>query len=516
MSHQSAWRSARRIAPIAAALAAVFGLPGSGTAQNAPKIVTIVLPVEPVGLDGCNTIRANVGRVIRQNVVESLTERDPKDGMITPRLATAWEKVDDKTWRFTLRQGVKFHDGAPFDAKAVVTAMDRTMKQTALGCENKTKSFGDIKLETRAVSDHVVEIFADKPVPILPTQMGVIGITGPNTPTDKLVLDPVGTGPYIFGNWVSGQEINIKRNPNYWGTKPQADGARYLWRTESSVRAAMVKVGEADIAPSIAAEDATDPKTDTSYINSETASLRIDNTIAPLTDKRVRLALNYAFDREKVRGSILPKDILNATQIVVPNIAGHNHEIDKKVRAYDPNKAKQLLAEAKADGVPVDKEIVLIGRPTGYPNAGEVMEAILQMYKAVGLNVTLRNMAQAEWQETLNKPFKEGRAPTLLQAFHDNNNGDPVFSVFNKYACGGLQATLCDPKLDELIAKASAQSGQERVETWREVLRNIYEDQVNDVWLYHMVGYARVGGKVSYTPSILTTAELQLSQVSFK
>ena len=95
----------------------------------------------------------------------------------------------------------------------------------------------------------------------------------------------------------------------------------------------MVAVGEADLAPNIAVQDATDQNMDFSYLNSETTRLRIEAKVAPLNDKRVRMALNFAFDREALRGSILSKDVDHATQIVVPSINGYNPSL--KVRQYD-------------------------------------------------------------------------------------------------------------------------------------------------------------------------------------
>jgi peptide/nickel transport system substrate-binding protein len=497
----------------AAALTAIIGVTASVQSAQAQKIVTVVLSEEPEGLDGCNANRSTVGRVAKQNIVETLTEIDPKDGSIRPRLATSWTKVNATTWRFELRKGVKFHDGAPFNAESASKAISRTM-DSKLDCETRTKSFGDLKLSTKAAGSHTLDISANKPVPILPTRMGVVSLSSPNTPLDKLVLNPIGTGPYVFDKWTPGQEITLKRFDGYWGKKPVVEGARYIWRSESTVRAAMVKVGEADIAPNIAVQDATDPSMDFSYPNSETTRLRIDTTRAPLNDKRVRLALNYAFDRDALIGSILSKDIEHATQIVVPSINGHNPAL--KVRKYDPAMAKKLLAEAKAAGVPVDKEITIIGRTNIYPNGTEAMEAMMSMYQAVGLNMKLRMMEVGSWLKYLTKPYDKNRGAILLQAQHDNNNGDAVFSVFNKFACGGAQSSMCDKPMDELISKASTMSGDGRRETWREVNRIIYEDVVSDVWMYHMVGYSRVGNRINFTPSISTNSELHLEAMTFK
>ena len=147
----------------------------------------------------------------------------------------------------------------------------------------------------------------------------------------------------------------LTRFDGYWGEKPQVEKATYIWRGESAVRAAMVATGEADIAPSIAPQDATDPATDFSYFDRRPPTSGSTSAIPPLNDVRVRKALNLAIDREAMVGTILSKDVVPATQFVVPSINGYNPNL--KPWPYDPEQAKDLLAEAKADGVPVDKEI---------------------------------------------------------------------------------------------------------------------------------------------------------------
>ncbi len=503
------------------AVAAVGMIPAQAQTN---RNVTIVLPDEPMGLDPCNSDTSTLGRINRQNVTETLTEIDPKDGSIKPRLATSWEKINDTTWRFKLRQGVTFHDGAPFNAETAVTSIMRTLAtdsvvkgdvKTGLDCSTRTIFFKALKLTPKAVDATTLEIVADQPVPILPTQMGIVMLASPKSPMDKLTQAPVGTGPYVFDHWTAGQEVVLKRNDKYWGEKPQVEGARYVWRNESSVRAAMVKIGEADIAPVISPQDANDPALDYSYLNSETTWLRIDATRPPLDDIRVRLAMNYAVDRNALRGSLFSKDVVPATQIVVPSIAGHNHELDKRVYAYDPAKAKQLIAEAKAAGTPVDKEIALVGRINFYPNTQEVMEAINGMFHAVGFNTKLSMLEVAIWTSMIRKPFDEKRGPAIQNTVHDNNNGDPVFSVYAKFGCEGINSTMCNPELDKVITQASVSSGAERVKAWEKAFQMIFE-AVPDVMLFHQVGYSRVGSRLDFKPTIAMNSEIQLAQIKFK
>ncbi|MEM7023350.1 MAG: ABC transporter substrate-binding protein [Pseudomonadota bacterium] len=505
-------RNTLRLAGLPVAVGMTAWLSGQALAAENGAI-TVVLSEEPDIIDPCEASRSNVGRVVKQNITETLTEIDPKDGSIQPRLATEWEQLDDNTWRFKLREGVTFHDGEPFNAAAVKTAIERTLDDR-IDCEIRIKFFGNLEVMPEVVDDHTIDLKTSNPAPILPTMMGTMTITSPNTVMGERTRDPVGTGPYTFGEWNVGENIVLNRFDDYWGEQPDVETANYVWRSESAVRAAMIEAGEADIAPNIAVQDATNPDLDHSYPNSETSRARIDTTRAPLDDIRVRQALNLGLDREAYQGTIFSEDVEAATQLIVPSINGHNPDL--QVWPYDPEKAKALLDEARADGVPVDDEIVIIGRIGIYPNATEASEAMMAMYQELGLNVKLQMYEVAEWIDLLTKPFAEDRPPALQMSQHDNNNGDAVFTVYNKYHTEGGQSMLNDPELDALIEAAEVATGDERRATWQAVFKRINDDLIADIPLFHMVGYTRVGPDIEFTPDISTNSELQISQIKLK
>lgn len=485
---------------------------GPAMAQEAGAI-TVVLSEEPDIIDPCEASRSNVGRVVKQNITETLVEIDPDDGSITPRLATEWEQIDDLTWRFKLREGVTFHDGEPFNAETLAYSINRTLDDR-IDCEIRIKFFGGMEVTPEPVDDYTIDIRTAEPAPILPTMMGTMTVVSPNTPMGERTRDPIGTGPYKLDSWDVGQSIVLTRNEDYWGEAPAVEKATYVFRSESAVRAAMVETGEADIAPNIAVQDATDPEMDFSYPNSETSRLRIDMAIPPLDDIRIRKALNLAIDRDAFIGTIFPADVIKATALVVPSINGHNPNLVPY--PYDPEEARRLIDEARADGVAVDTPIRIVGRANLYPNATEAAEAIMAMYEAVGLTIDLQMVDVATWVDIFTQPFAEDRPPSLHLAQHDNNNGDAVFTVFFKYHCGGGQSTTCDADLDALIDKATVSTGDERREAWQEAFRMIHEDLVVDVMMFHMVGYTRVGPRISYTPSISTNSELQIADITFR
>ncbi len=483
-------------------------------AADPAKDVTVVLSEAVELVDPCMAARQDVGRVISENVNEMLVEFDYVNGGLKPRLATEWSQIGADTWEFKLRPGVKWHDGTDFTAKDVAFTIERN-KNAKLSCETGGKYFGGTEFSFAMPDDHTIRITTNPPQPILPLLMTVMPVQpAASTPADQFTRTPIGTGPYLFTDWTMGQSITLTRNPNYWGDQPQVEKATYLFRSDSAVAAAMVDTGEADIVPSVAIQDATNPETDFSYPNSETTSLRIDTRAAPLNDRRVREALNLAIDREAMLGTLFPADAQIATQLVVPTTIGYNADIPKW--PFDPEKAKELIAEAKADGVPVDDQIRIIGRNGQYPNATEVMEAVMAMLQDVGLNVKLDMYDVSVWNNYFVAPFVSDAGPTLTQSQHDNATGDPVFTAFVKYDSEGTHSMVRDPEVDALIAKATAATGDERTKLWQQLFEKVNVEIIADMPLFHMVGFTRVSPRLNFKPTIATNSELQLSQIGFK
>lgn len=474
--------------------------------------IKVVLAEEADLLEPCMATRSNIGRIIMENVSETLTELDVRGGTgVQPRLAEKWEQNADGSWRFHLRQGVKFSDGTAFDAKDVKHSFDRIMSDKN-SCESR-RYFGGMTVTPTVVDDYTVDFKADPVQPILPLLLTLVTIVSEETPLE-FVREPVGTGPYKLSNWTPGQQIVLTSRDDYWGAKPEVTEATYLFRADPAVRAAMVQAGEADLSPSISQVEATNPATDFSYLDSETVYLRVDHNIEPLNDVRIRRALNLAVDRQAFLGTLLPDSALLATAIVPPPTLGWNPDV--KVPAYDPEAAKKLIEEAKADGVKVDTPITIIARSANFPNVTEIMEAIQQQLQEVGLTVELKFVEVAEHEQYYSKPFAEGRGPQLVAAMHDNSKGDPSFSMFFKYATEGTQSGFSDPKVDDLIKRASAAVGDERAKLWSEAIAYLHDEVVADVLLFHMVGFSRVSERLDFKPTMATNSMLQLSEIKIK
>lgn len=480
---------------------------GSAMAQDYD--VVIVLNEEPSTLDPCQMASDHNGRVGLGNIYEALTSRDVATGEVLPTLAVSWAEGDNNSWTFTLRDGVTFHDGSPLTAAAVKYAIDRTLNQN-LTCETRTKFFGDDTYSVEAVGGNVVKITTPVRDPILPLKMSNVMIYPESVPFDAAARTAPGTGPYALTDWASGQHIVLSTNEAYWGDKPSINTGQYIWRSESSVRAAMVTQGEADFAPSIAVQDAT-AEQGVGYPNAETVRLNLDSLMEPMSDIRVREAINLAIDRDAILGTVLSSDATKATQLYLPSISGWSENV--RMFEYDLDRAKELIAEARADGVDVDAEIQLVGRIGHFPNGKEFHEVVTIMLNQLGLNVKLEWFEAAAKNRMQVKPFEEGRRPQIFVDQHDNTAGDPVFTVSGRWTTEGSQSKLSDAELDGLVATATAATGEERIAAWKAAAERI-DALLPDAMMFHMVGFAAIGDGINYTPNMTTNSSIKLRDIT--
>lgn len=493
---------------------ALFALALSGAtfgaianAQEADT-VTIVLPWEARNLDVCFLSDRATGLILRDNVIETLTRIDAETGEVEPYVAESWERVDDTTWHFTIRQGINYHDGEPLTAESFAASFSRTLDPD-LSCSTRLNYFDGLGAKVEAVDEYTVAISTDFPVPLLPTLMTYVGVGKlPEGDYDVPSREPVGTGPYQFGEWVAGRHITLEEFDGYWGDTGEVKGATYIFREEQSVRAATVPAVEADIAYNIARVDANNPDTDFSYLNSETERLRLDPYVPPLDDLRVRRAINYAIDREGMLGTLYPESYVLADNFVMPSINGANPDVMRY--DYNPELARQLIEEARADGVPVDNVIEYHVSPGTYKNL-EIPTVFMDMINAVGLNV---EMVISNEILGYYKPFPEGMPANMYNDIHDNNSGDAGLTLIAKYTSEGGASKLHEPEIDEMVRKAITMENPERKEVFQEVFA-IIREQAYDVMLAHQTAIIRIAEDISYTPTTETNTRLRLLDINF-
>ncbi|WP_439029108.1 ABC transporter substrate-binding protein [Gordonia terrae] len=511
-------RSLKRPAAGALALSAVALLTVTGcsvantTASEtaSPDTLRIVLPQEPPTLEPCDASLTATGVVVRSNITEPLIERDPGTGALQPSLATAWTQVEPNVWRLSTADGVRFSNGQPFDAVDAAFSIERTFNG-AIGCDVNGYVFDDSKREVSVVDPDTVEVRTETPDPILPLRLSFIEVVPRTTTPDDKVRVPIGTGPYMVDFWDSGQRVALKANPNYHGEAPQFSRAVYQWRGEGSVRAAMVTNDEADLATSLGPEDGAGDL-GTAYTNNETTALRMQATDAPLNDYRVREAIDHSINRAGIVDALFQGLGTPAAQLVGKGIVGYNDELTPT--SYDLDHARRLVDEARADGVPVDRTIRLIGRTGQFPKINETIENIQFTLDRIGLDVDIEMMDTSGQMQYQTRPFVPGSGPVLLMIMHGNQAGDTQFTLDQYMLSDGYQSTYGTAAYDKQILAAEALTGQARQDALSAVLAAEPREIRQYAYIAHMQAVLAKAKRIAYQPNSATGDEMRLAEMT--
>ena len=502
-----------RVAALAACVCVVAAgctVANAGHGGYDPNTLRIVLSQEPPTLEPCESSLTSTGIVVRSNITEPLIERDPTSGDLQPLLATGWRQTSPTEWTFDVRSGVTFSNGAPFTAADAAFSIDRAVNSD-LQCNVDGYVFGDEKLEIGAPTDTTLTVTTQKPDPILPLRISFVEMVPRSTSMTEKVREPIGTGPYAVADWEYGQKLVLARNDRYWGVKPSFARAEYQWRSEGSVRAAMISNDEADIATSLGPEDGAG-NLGVPFQNNETTALRMQATEAPLNDMRIRQAINYSINRTGIVKALFRGLGDPASQLIPSGVVGYNDELP--LWPHDIGKAKQLVAEAKADGVPVDTQIRLIGRTAQFPKIAETIEVIQSELAEIGLNVKIEMMDTAGQLQYQLRPFPANTGPYLLMIQHGNQAGDAAFTMDQYMLSDGPQAAYGTTGFDEKIRAAEALTGQARQDAFAALFAEEPQEIMQMAYLAHMKGILGKSRRVDYVPNSATGDEMRLSEMT--
>lgn len=394
--------------PAAACLALLAAAPTPSQAAT----LTVGTSAEPSALDphyhnlGPNT-RA------RKHVFESLVSMDAKM-RLQPELAESWRAVDETTWEFTLRKGVKFHDDTEFTAQDFVYTVCRIPNVANSPSSFTVYTKGIAAIETP--NPHTLVIRTGKPYPLLPMELSTFGIISAKAaggeavtfdkagckadswPTTQAFNDGslmIGTGPFKHKSYTKGDRQVLERNPDYWGPQAAWDTVVFRPITSDGPRVAALLAGDVDMIESPPVQDIERLKSAPNVSLAQAQSNRViylalgvqdtPPTITgtdgenPLKDPKVRKALSLAVDRDAIVKRIMMGVAEPANQYLPAGFYGNNPEVTV---ATDANKAKQLLAEA---GYPKGFQLTL-GTPNDrYINDDKVAQAVAQMFTRIGV-----------------------------------------------------------------------------------------------------------------------------------
>jgi peptide/nickel transport system substrate-binding protein len=332
------------------------------------------------------------------------------DNEVKPALAESWDISEDGTeYTFHLRQDVTFHNGEPFNADAVVFSWDRVVNQ---GIEYE---WGDQWREADSVEkvdEYTVKVTTPEPNALfLSVVFDQWAIIPPGyfeeVGQEGFDAHPVGTGPYMFVEWVKGDHITMEANPDYWRGAPKIQTLIFRPIPESSTRVAAIQTGEVDIVTRLTSEEAQSllgvgdvkvikyPQTRIWYVAFNNLTTGLEQ---PTMDAKVRQAMNYAVDVDAIIDALFDGFAKPATGYVATGELGYGVV---EPFGYDPDKALELLADAGyPDGFAMD-----MACPAGaYTHFEEVCEAIVGYLGEVGIDVTLEIMESGQyWDLEANK-----------------------------------------------------------------------------------------------------------------
>lgn len=364
----------------------------ASTAKSADNDIVIALQADATHLDP-HVSSNGISNQITNEMYECLLAFD-EDTNIVPALAKEWSVSEDgKAYTFILEEGIKFHDGEPFNAEAVRAVYERGLADDSLTLKRTISTWEDVTVD----SEYQVTIHLQEPNNTFINKITQFRIVSPKAmamenASDYLAKNSAGTGPFVLADRVDGGYTKLVRNENYWREGPSVDSLTFQVVPEDAARIAMLQTGEADVITPVPVTDVSliendptiivdvAPATTYRYVTLNTEWALPDGR-KPFADKRVRQALNYAFDSEAYA-----KVVFNGYAKVPTSIFSDSILYFSEQTPYtkDLEKAKELMKEAGfEDGF--DVEIIVDNTTIEQKGATFVQQQLAE----IGVNVTL-------------------------------------------------------------------------------------------------------------------------------
>jgi peptide/nickel transport system substrate-binding protein len=367
------------------------------------QTLSLAVAAPPTSLDPhYHTLSPN--NMVAEHLFDALVERDAQ-ARLRPGLAESWRMVDDLTWEFKLRPGVKFSNGADFTAEDVVFTINRV--------PNVVNSPGSFTIYTKAiVASEIIDPLTIRfrtgsVYPLLPSDLASVYILSRSIAATTATADfnrgvaTVGTGPFRLQAYKPDDRVEMTRNDAYWGEKPEWARVDYRFIAGNAVRVAALRAGDVQMIDAVPTSDVAALRREPNISLSETTSLRaiylrldMEHEVSPyltgpngekldrnpLKDLRVRRALSMAINRQAVADRIMSGAALPTGQMMPPGTNGYVPDLPPP--AFDAEGARKLLAEA---GYPQGFSITLIGPNNRYINDEQIIQAVGQMWQRIGV-----------------------------------------------------------------------------------------------------------------------------------
>lgn len=408
-------------------------------------------------------------------IFDTLVVVNPETNEIEPQIAESWEQVDELTYVFKIRQGIKFHDGSDLTAEDVKFSLDRAINSAAV-------SYIVDFIDTVTVDDeYTVTVKTKAPyAPALRNLAIPFAAIVPKAVVEAdeaaFILNPVGSGPYQFVEWKQNDHVTLKAFDDYYAGKPATENLIMKVIPETSQRSIALETGEIDLAYDMAVNDVAKLKDSTELTVYEIPSLTcwyisMNMNKEPFNNPLVREALSYAIDRQLIIDTINAGSGQPADAIIAPGVFGY---YSTGVREYDPEKAKELLAEA------------------GYPDGFETSLWVNDNQSRIEMCQAIQNMFQQIGVECAVEVLEFGSyISRTTNGEHDmayfgwtTSSADADYSYYSlehstQQGAAGNRSFIADPEVDALIEEARTNSDEAtRTELYKELAIKL--DEINN------------------------------------
>ncbi len=461
---------------------------------------TLVLgmPLEPPHLDPTAGAAAAIDEVVYANLFEGLTRID-ENGAVIPGLASEWEISDDGlTYKFTLRFGVRFHDGTALDAEDVKFSLDRARGADSTNAQ-KVLFEAIESVETPGPRTVVVKLSRREGLFLWNLGWGDAVIVAPESAAGNKTK-PIGTGPFRFVEWKKADSVKLVAQENYWGDKPALKTVTFKFMSDPSAQVAALLAGDIDVIPNVGAPESlerfkSDDRFEVRVGSTEGETILVMNHRRPIfQDVRVRRALSHAIDKQAIIDGAM---FGYGTPIGTHFAPHHPFYVDlTDTYPYDPAKARELLAASGNSNL----ELVMKLPPPSYARRGG--EIIAAQLKEVGIEVKI---VPVEWAQWLKEVFKNEHDFDLTIVSHTEPLDIGIYARDDYYF--GYRSDVFKSMIERL--KVTSDPG-DREKLYATAQRKITEDAVN-VYLFQL---ARTGVQQKGLTGLWLNAPVQANDVT--
>src|SRR5947207_4868897 len=437
-----------------------------------------------------------------EHIYDRLLDRDAKTFKPKPMLAESWRIVNDTTWEFKLRRGVRFHNGESFTAQSVKATLDYALDPASKSHYATASYWGPLK-EVQVVDDYTVRFVTDAPWPSLIDRASLTDFLvlpakalkemGP----EKFAQHPIGTGPFKFVEWKRDERLVLERNPDYWGGPADVSRVTFRFIPEFSARMAALLSGEIDIMKDVPphAIDAVDRSGRAKVRSTVSSRLKYLALVtlkpAPMQDVRVRRAMNHAVNVDELITQVLRG---HATKMCGPTAPANIDYAPVECYKHDLPRAQALLKEA---GVDPAKLALTLDTPSGrYPLDKDVSLAIAAQLQRLGIKT---NVVVNEWGTHLDKIKNRNTGDMFFlgwgPALYGQGTFEPLFKADATYSSYGNNKAI-----DEKIAKAvTLVDAKARAAAYADLQKSVH-DEAPWVFLWQQHDLYGVASHIEWTP----------------